>query len=178
MAKPEARVAIPGDRLIKAIFWAGLVGGVLDLAGAMAVYGPILGTPATPERILQSVASGLLGRKAFEGGWLAAGIGLTAHMAISFAAAAVYVGASQWLSVLLSRPIVSGLLFGAAVYVVMTQIVVPLSAAVSRPPSSFKMFLIASGLNVFLFGLPVALAARMFAKSPRPSVPETTGTAP
>lgn len=178
MAKLGAPLAIPKGGLIEAIFWAGLAGGILDIVGAMIVYGPILATPATPERILQSVASGLLGRKAFEGGCAAAGLGLASHMAISFAAAATYVGASRRLPILLSRPIAGGLLFGAAVYVVMTQIVVPLSAAVSRPPASIKMFMIASGLNVFFFGLPIALTARMFAKAPRASAappPSTVG---
>jgi len=43
----------------------------------------------SPERVLQSVASGLLGSSAFEGGAPAAALGLVAHFTILFVAAAL-----------------------------------------------------------------------------------------
>ncbi len=149
------------QRLVIAAILAGLAGGLLDIVGAIIVYGPILQTPITPERILQSVASGLLGRDAFNGGLGTASLGLAAHLVISFVAAGIYVLASTRLLILVSRPVLSGIAFGVAVYFFMTQVVVPLSAAPTRPLPALEQFLIALGLNVFLFGLPIAIIARL-----------------
>ena len=149
--------ASAAPRVLAAVVLAGLVGGALDIVSAMVVYGPVLGVGATPVSVLQSVASGLLGREAFDGGTSAALLGLGAHMGISLAAAALYIIASLRLSILNLRPIICGLLFGVAVYFVMNYVVVPLSASPMRPATTFDGFLIALSLNVFFFGLPIAL---------------------
>ncbi len=153
------------NRVLACITLAGLLGGALDIIGAMVVYGPVLRMGAAPETVLQVVASGLLGRAAFSGGLTTALIGLAAHMGISFVAAAVYVLASMRLPILNLRPIICGLLFGCAVYFFMTQIVVPLSHAATRPPSTVSLFLIALSLNVFLFGLPIALVSSALSRN-------------
>ena len=50
---------------IRAILWAGLIAGTLDITDALVFYG-LRGVP--PVRLLQNIASGLLGRDAFQGG--------------------------------------------------------------------------------------------------------------
>ena len=59
-ASPASSGALP------AIFWGGLACGILDITQAFVAWG-LRG--AKPIRILQSVASGLLGAKAYVGGW-------------------------------------------------------------------------------------------------------------
>ncbi len=49
-----------------AIFWGGLACGVLDITQACIAWG--IQNQVPPQRIFQSVASGLLGPKAFQGG--------------------------------------------------------------------------------------------------------------
>jgi len=49
-----------------AVLWAGFACGVLDITAALVVYGYFR---AKPVRLLQGIASGLLGPKAFQGGF-------------------------------------------------------------------------------------------------------------
>ena len=111
-------------------------------------------------RTLQSVASGLLGRAALQGGWGAAALGLFLHFTIAMGAATVYYCVSRKLNVLAERPWMSGVLFGALVYLFMNLVVVPLSAAPFRIPLQI------TGLSVhmFLVGLPIALSVGHFAR--------------
>jgi uncharacterized membrane protein YagU involved in acid resistance len=85
--------------------------------------GFILG--GNPTGIWQSVASGLIGKSAFDGGTATAVLGLALHFFIAFVMALVYVLASRRLPVLIARPIVMGMLYGLALYVVMNFVVVP-----------------------------------------------------
>lgn len=59
--------ANPGrPRAFETIVYGGLVVGVLDILEAMAFFG--IRSGATPTRVLQSVAGGLLGRNSYSGG--------------------------------------------------------------------------------------------------------------
>ena len=148
-------------RQARAVVLAGLAGGAADILTAFVIY-----RPATPERILQSVASGLLGPASFEGGMTAAAIGLVAHFVIAIIFAALFVIAAGMAPVLLKRPVLSGLTLGVGVYGVMNAIVVPLSQAPTRgaPPDH----MIGLGLLAHaLFGLALAFtAARMLRPAP------------
>lgn len=75
-----------------AILVGGSIAGALDITYAI-VFSGIRGVPAI--RLLQSVASGLLGSAAFEGGVPAAALGLFLHFIIAFSAAAVFYVASR-----------------------------------------------------------------------------------
>ena len=66
---------------VRAVLWAGLACGVLDITAALVVYG-FFG--AKPVRLLQGIASGLLGPKAFDGGLATALLGLLCHFVIAF----------------------------------------------------------------------------------------------
>src|SRR5882762_4475274 len=63
-------------RALATITKAGLVSGVLDLSDALIFYG-LRGV--RPVLILQSIASGLLGRAAFSGGAASAVLGTLCH---------------------------------------------------------------------------------------------------
>jgi uncharacterized membrane protein YagU involved in acid resistance len=148
---------------LRAIGWGGLVGGVLDISDALLFYG-VRGVP--PERLLQGIASGLLGRGAMEGGWATATLGLALHFLIAFTAATVYYAASRNMRMLRERPIVSGLLYGIAVFFFMNIIVLPLSA-IHRSPTAMLRLDIASVnavLALMLFiGLPIAISVNRYA---------------
>lgn len=142
---------------IHPIVIGGLAVGVLDILAAFAVRAAFTGT-WRPMLLLQGIASGLLGPSAFRGGVKTAALGLLLHFFIAFVAAGVYYVASRRLSLLVRRPIVSGLTYGVIVYVVMNQVVLPLSRVAPRTPRpSVAATLIL--VHMLFVGLPIALAA-------------------
>jgi len=143
------------------ILYGGLVVGILDGLFALTFYGLILGIQ--PIRIFQSVASGLLGKAAYEGGVRTFLLGILLHFIVATCIAAVYYLASLKLPVLIHRAVVSGLIYGMIAYLVMNYVVIPLSAIGLRP-TSLRLFLPAFIGHALLVGLPVALLARRSAK--------------
>jgi hypothetical protein len=114
---------------LTAIVLGGLAAGVLDIVYAFVVYGP-LSYLLSPMQVLQSVAAGWIGRDAATaGGWNTAMLGLGSHFMLATVFAAVFVLAATQLPALSRRPIAWGLLYGFGLYLVMTYLVVPLSAA-------------------------------------------------
>jgi hypothetical protein len=154
------------SRPARTILYAGLLAGVLDITAAFIVYG-LRG--ASPVRILQSIASGLLGAAAFQGGAGTAALGALLHFFIALGAAAVYYAASRKLRILIERPVLSGLLYGVAVYVFMNQVVLPLSAVAKRP-FVLGMAAVMVVIHMLCVGLPIALVIRRFSvPSARPA---------
>ncbi len=150
----------PGSGARAAIF-AGLAGGAADILTAFVIY-----RPASPELILQSVASGLLGPAAFQGGWGAAAFGLAAHFVLAVIWGVIFILAATQAPAILRRPVLSGLGFGIVVYGVMNAIVVPLSAAPARAAPSPEM----TGLGLVahaLFGLALAFTAARLLRDDR-----------
>src|SRR5262249_15968424 len=80
-------------------------------------------------------ASGLLGKAAYDGGAATALLGLAVHFLIAFAAATVFVLASERLPALRRAAVGWGLAFGVAVFALMSFLVLPLSTIrASLPP--------------------------------------------
>ncbi len=144
----------------KAILLSGLSAGVLDLTAALVNSGF---RGVKPIRVLQFIASGLLGRDSFNGGVATAALGVGLHFLIAFVAAAVYYGASRKLDFLVRHAIVAGLLYGVAVYLVMNLIVAPLSA-VNRMPFSLTSLITGLMIHMLFVGLPISLAVRRYSK--------------
>jgi len=145
---------------MRAVLWAGFACGVLDITAAFIVYG-FFG--AKPVPLLQGIASGLLGPRAFQGGLATALLGLLCHFVIAFGAAAVYFAASRAIPFLIQNAVVSGVLYGVAVYFFMNRIVVPLSAAAKRS-FSLKLMIVGVIVHIFCVGLPISLSVRRFSK--------------
>ncbi|NOT59365.1 MAG: hypothetical protein HOP19_03975 [Acidobacteria bacterium] len=149
------------NELIKSILLGGLCAGILDFIGA-CVSNASRGV--TPLRIAHSIASGVLGRAAFEGGAKTAALGVALHFVIALGAATVFNLASLKSRWLVAQPYVSGALYGVAVFWFMQLVVLPLSAISFR--QNFSGPVVATGLlvHVICVGLPIALAARWCAK--------------
>ena len=145
---------------LRAVLAAGFACGVLDITAAFVVYG-FFG--AKPVPLLQGIASGLLGPKAFQGGLATALLGLFCHFVIAFGATAVYFAMSRTTPFLNQNAVVSGVLFGVAVYFFMNRVVVPLSAVAKRP-FSLKMMIVGIVIHIFCVGLPISLSVRRFSK--------------
>lgn len=135
----------------------GLMLGTLDLVYACTYWKLLHGVP--PSRILQGIAAGLLGARAFAGGAATAWLGALLHYAIMQAMVFAYAVASRRAALLLRRPWPCGLLYGLLLYAVMNGIVLPLSAA-ARAPMLPGWVIGSIVVHVALIGLPIALAAR------------------
>jgi uncharacterized membrane protein YagU involved in acid resistance len=141
---------------LPAILVGGLIVGVLDLLYAIVVY-----SPHRPIRIPQTIASGVLGRAAYSGGAESAALGVVLHFVIAVGAATVFYFASRFVPLLLRHAVISGLIYGAGVYLFMHGVVLPLSAA----PHGHMPFIYAACEFVehwFCVGLPIALSVRHF----------------
>jgi hypothetical protein len=148
-----------GSRTLPTIVSAGLIAGILDITSAFVIAG-IKGTGSI--RMLQGIASGLVGPQSFEGGMATAGMGFVIHFLIAFTAATVFYVSSRRMSFLTQHAVVSGLLYGIAVYVFMYWIVVPL-----RFPNvhhSVSRDVTAVIIHMILIGLTIALVVRHFSK--------------
>jgi len=148
----------PKPRPFPAIVIGGLIVGVLDLAYAILVY-----SPRKPILIPQTIASGVLGMKSYGGGAQTAALGVVLHFVIALGAATVYYLASRKLPVLVHRAVLSGLIYGALVFLFMHLVVLPLSAAPdSSMPVIYKAFeFIEHWLCV---GLPIALCVQHYSR--------------
>jgi len=149
----------------RAIVYGTLVVGALDALDAVVFFG--LRSGATPIRIFQSIASGLLGRASFQGGLGTAALGVCLHFFIAFVIVTIYHVGSRGARILTDRPVMFGLLYGVAAYFVMSRIVVPLSAAGGGgwpPLPALVNGLLIHALGV---GLPSALFARAAASRSR-----------
>ncbi|CAN5607137.1 hypothetical protein BH20VER3_BH20VER3_19970 [soil metagenome] len=140
-----------------AILIGGTIGGLLDITYAIG-FSALRGVP--PIRILQSVASGLLGAPAFNGGISTAALGLVLHFGIALLWALIFYLASRVIPSLTRHPVVAGILFGLIIYAAMNLVVLPLSAFPRKV--SFPLLVLVTGLLVHMFciGLPISLAVR------------------
>jgi hypothetical protein len=155
----EALAAAGGtrDNPLLAIIAGGLTAGAIDITYAISVW-MLKGVAAT--RILQSVASGLLGKGAYEGGAFTAVLGGVLHFTMTIIMAAIFVFAMRRIELVRQQLVLAGLLYGAAIYFVMRWVVAPLS----RMPGDIRVVNpLELAVHIVGVGLVIALFARRFA---------------
>lgn len=150
------------SRALPPIFWGGLIAGALDITAACITAW--LRAGVTPVRVLQSVASGLLGDASYRGGATTAVLGLTLHFVIATIWTTVFYFAVRKLRFLVKQPITWGLVYGVIVYAFMNFVVLPLSAFPQRTPPRLSGRIIGLLIIMFCVGLPIALIVRRFSK--------------
>ena len=152
-------------KAFQVILWGGLIAGTLDLTAAFV--SSWLRAGVGPVRVMQSIASGLLGASSYTGGAQTAVLGVALHFLIATVATAVFYVAARTLRFLLEHAIIAGLLYGVAVYLFMNFVVLPLSAVPQRgaPPLSGRVI----GLLIIMFcvGLPIAVIVHRFSTPDR-----------
>src|SRR4029077_18671336 len=138
-----------------AIAAGGGIAGTLDLLQACILFG---------WRVPHVIAAGLLGRQARHGGVGTYILGACLHFFIACSATAIYYAASRKLRFLIGHPLVCGLFYGIAVELVMSYIVLPLSALHARGPYELKDVLLGLAVHMVVVGLPIAFSVRRFGK--------------
>ena len=144
-------------RALRVIGLTGLIVGAMDITAACILA---VSRGATVTRLLQFVASGLIGQNAFQGGVATAALGLGLHFVIAFSLVAVFYAASRRIAFLRRQAGASGIVYGLVVYGFMNLVVLPLSAA--KPRHTLSGDLIQIGIHMFVIGLPTALLVRRF----------------
>ena len=138
-----------------AIAVGGFTAGTLDLLQACILFGA---------RIPLVIAAGLLGRQALKGGMGTYVLGVLLHFFIAFSFATFYYAASRRLSFLKEHPLVGGLAYGAGVELVMTLIVLPLSALHAKGPYQLHDLILGLLVHMVVVGLPISYSVWRFAK--------------
>ena len=148
----------------RAILFAGLVVGVLDISSAFVIWW-LRGVGA--RRGLQGLAAGLLGARSFDGGLATAGLGLALHFFVAFVVVSIFYLASRRIGFLTIHPVVSGVLYGIGVYIVMFWLVLPTVFSTFR----HRLFneLLQLAIHICLIGLPCALIVRRYSQQTRQS---------
>src|SRR5260370_2041969 len=130
-------------RPLLTILWIGLLAGTLDITDNL-IFNQLRGI--TPKMVFQFIASGLIGMKAFRDGLASVALGVAIHYTIALIWTAVFYAASRKLPILSRRPVLSGLVYGGAIYLFMNFIWLPLSV-VPHPRSSIPL---SSNIKLFL----------------------------
>lgn len=137
----------------------GLVAGTFDITYACAFWAIKAGVPA--QRVLQSVARGVLGAAAFQGGAPTAALGLLLHFCIATSmSVAYYLVAHRWVA-LREKPLGYGAIYGLLLYGIMTYIVVPLSRARGGRSAGALWIILSILVHMFLIGVPIAIFTRL-----------------
>lgn len=155
MATHSAALSRPQNNGFLAVAAGGLIAGSLDLTQALILFG---------RRVPLAIAGGLLGRQAFQGGAGMYVLGVLLHFFIAFSIATIYYAASRKLIFLTEHPLVCGLFYGMAVELVMSYVVLPLSALHARGPYQLRDVILGLVVHMIVVGLPVSFSVSKFAK--------------
>lgn len=160
MIEATKAIAAQGSAMpVKAVLIGGLAGGALDLGFAFTSWA-LRGV--APVDILRGIASGMLGPAA-RTGTAPVALGLASHFLLSFLFAAAFVSIITRIEFAgRQSPWLAGPLYGVGVYFVMNRIVLPLSNF-AVPAGGMPLSLADLASHMFLFGLPIALAAHRWA---------------
>jgi uncharacterized membrane protein YagU involved in acid resistance len=143
---------------------AALVIGAIAAVTEMVPVFPIQAAlGVSPRLVLQSIASGVLGRQAYSGGAATVLLGVAFHLLISVVAALLYLVASERWPGLRRHPLLAGIAYGTVVFLVMRYVVVPLSAVAYSQSTEWRMFAISLAVHILGFGIPIALMDRWWA---------------
>ncbi len=157
-------------KLWKPIVVAALIAGTLDLAYAFVHIGNYYSLE--PMQILQSIARGVLGPAASEGGWASASLGLVLEFVLTLIMASVYMIAAQRMTDLRRYWWLLGPCYGIVVMVVMYTVVLPLAATHGsgalpdgpRGPdgkiTDHQMLYATILVHMFIVGLVISASAR------------------
>ncbi|MEQ1832033.1 MAG: DUF1440 domain-containing protein [Candidatus Eisenbacteria bacterium] len=152
----------PGYAVARIALVAGALAGMLDLTAAL-LQAFFRGRPAL--RVLQSIASGWLGKAAYSAGPASAALGVVSHFAIATVWAALYAWTARRSPQLVRHAWQWGAAYGLIVYAVMYEVVLPLSAIHHRIARSPQDTMVGLAIHVVCVGWPIALVAR--AHTPR-----------
>lgn len=151
------------NSLLRPIVLGGTFIFICQLIHTWIVFSLIQQTPYIV--LLQYIASGALGMAAFEGGIATALLGVLFHLLISFVIAGIFILSASRIPLLRRYAIASSLLYGFGVFIVMTMVVTPLSAAPPTPAPTIPWLIEGLLEQILVVGLPLGILVRRNANS-------------
>ena len=148
------------SRIVSTAIVIGAIAAVTEMVPVFPIQAAM---GVSPRLVLQSIASGVLGRAAYSGGAATVLLGIAFHLLISIVAALLYVLAAERWAWLRQHAWLAGIAYGAVVFGVMRWIVVPLSAVAYKQSTDWSMFAISLTVHIVGFGIPIALLDRWWA---------------
>jgi hypothetical protein len=100
----------PRSGPIAAVLWITLIAGTLDITENI-IFNYF--RSITPYMIFQYIASGLIGMRSFDLGWESVALGVAVHYTIAFVWTVVYFAAGRKVRILIQRPVIAGIIYGA-----------------------------------------------------------------
>jgi hypothetical protein len=141
--------------LASAIIVAGMVVGTLDLSAAI-IQTIIMG--GNPLKMLQYIASGILGPDSFKGGIKYSILGVFIHYCIAFSWTIIFYLLYPKIKGMAVNKLLTGILYGIIVWLVMNRLVIPLSRIPERPFNPTNA-IIGLGILIIAIGIPLSLMA-------------------
>jgi hypothetical protein len=138
---------------MKSVVKAFLLAGTADIILALSKF--YLETGNNPVRVLHFIASGVLGNKAFEGGFLPAATGLIFHYIVTFGWTFAFYKCYPFLPDFKKYKFITGIIFAIIIWLVMNLVVLPLSLT---PPIPFNALQMMYGMIILMVavGIPVS----------------------
>jgi uncharacterized membrane protein YagU involved in acid resistance len=151
--------ALPNPRTIAGAIIAGIVAGGTILAG-FAAFALVLGSAFTLAGMFQFDASALVGKAAYTGNAYVA-LGIALHFLVAIGWAVGYAWAAERQPQLLTRPLISGAVFGLIVYFAMQFMLFAANVYHNPTLGEFDSGLFA---HVVFYGIPIALINARFCR--------------
>ena len=139
---------------VSAILLTGLVAGTMDITAACTQF--YLKTQKGPAIVLQYIASGVFGKKAYSGGYAMAGWGLFFHFMIVYGLTIFFFWLYPRVKWIGENKIIAGVLYAVFAWLVTTQVIVRLSK-ITPQPFVFSKVIVAVLILIFCIGLPISL---------------------
>jgi hypothetical protein len=126
----------------------------MDISAAAIYYAGA--APTRMMRMLQGIASGVLGNSSFNGGLETAALGLILHYFIALIWTLIFFLVVPFSRRLLPNLFLTGMVYGVVVWTVMNLLVLPLSR-VESGPFSLRGAVVGAVILMFCIGLPIAM---------------------
>ncbi len=147
-------------KISTAILFAGLLAGTCDIIAACTQF--YIKTGKSPILVAQYIASAVFGKEtAYSGSVTMIIIGFMFHYVVAFGWTILFFLAYPRLSFLRANKIAVGIGYGAFVWVLMSQVVVPLTL-IGRGPFNLMNAAQAMGILMLCIGIPISLVANAF----------------
>ena len=141
----------------KKILMIGIFIGILDASAA--ITHAYLSARIMPTRIFQYIASGIMGKVAFESLFVPVSLGIAVHFTIAITATFVFYQAYLRLGLSSSPRFLTGAVFGIGLWLFMNYIVIPLSLIGTFPKNPVQI-MIGLWIHIFVIGIPMELLVR------------------
>lgn len=156
-------VASQSPKFAKAIILTGLLAGTLDITAACTQF--YLKTGKSPILVAQYIASAVFGKEtAYSGDVSMIILGFLFHYIVAFGWTILFFLTYPRLGILRGNKYAVGILYGAFVWVMMSQVVVP-TTLIGRGPFNIVNAAQAMAILMVCIGTPISLMANKYCKA-------------